>query len=204
MKHPRAEFLISLPVGGSVPASGLPVVALVGRSNVGKSSLINALAKSRIARAGAKPGTTRLVNVYRLSTAPPQARSIIIADLPGYGYARGGRRTRQDFDDLTRGFFDQVEVSPSEPGAIRLAAVVLVVDIRHPGLESDLDAHRWAMNGGYPLLTVVTKSDRVSRSSAARLVLEHAASLGTAVVPVSAETGAGIPKVWADLRALVY
>ena len=204
MKHPRAEFLISLSAGGKVPAAGLPVVALVGRSNVGKSRLINALAKSRIARAGTKPGTTRLVNVYRLSTAPPQARSIIIADLPGYGYARGGHRTRRDFDDLTRGFFDQVEVSPSAPDAVRLAAVVLVVDIRHPGLESDLDAHQWALDGGYPLLTVVTKSDRVSRTAGARLVLEHAASLGTAVVPVSAKIGAGIPKVWAGLRALLY
>ncbi len=204
MKHPRAEFLISLSAGGKVPAGDLPVVALVGRSNVGKSRLINALAESRIARAGAKPGTTRLVNVYRLSTAPPQARSIIIADLPGYGYARGGHRTRRDFDDLTRGFFDQVEVPPSAPDAVRLAAVVLVVDIRHPGLASDIDARRWALDGGYPLLTVVTKSDRVSRTAGARLVLEHAASLGTAVVPVSAKTGAGIPKVWAGLRALLY
>lgn len=204
MKHPHAEFLVSLSSGGRVPDAGLPVVALVGRSNVGKSRLINALAKSRIARAGAKPGTTRLVNVYRLSTAPPQARSIIIADLPGYGYARGGHRTRRDFDDLTRGFFDQVEVSPGQTDAARLAAVVLVVDIRHPGLDSDLDAHQWALNGGYPLLIVATKIDRVSRTAAARLVQEHAAALGTAVVPVSAKTGVGIPKVWSGLRALVY
>ena len=204
MKHPRAEFLISLAAGGRVPAEGLPVVALVGRSNVGKSRLINALANSQIARAGAKPGTTRLVNVYRLSTAPPQARSMVIADLPGYGYARGGQRTRRDFDDMTRGFFDQVEVSPSAPDAVRLAAVVLVVDIRHPGLQSDLDTHRWALDGGYPLLAVVTKSDRVSRTAGARMVLEHAAALGTTVVPVSAKTGAGIQKVWAGLRALVY
>ena len=95
-------------------------------------------------------------------------------------------------------------MSPSAPDAVRLAAVVLVVDIRHPGLESDLDAHHWALDGGYPLLTVVTKSDRVSRTAGARLVLEHAASLGTAVVPVSAKTGTGIPKVWAGLRALLY
>ena len=185
MKHPRAEFLVSLPAGGKLQTEGLPVVALVGRSNVGKSTLINALAQCRIARAGAKPGTTRLVNVYRLSTAPPRARSLIVADLPGYGYARGGHRTRRDFDELTRGFFDQVEVSPHAPDVVRLAAVVLVVDIRHPGLESDVDAHRWAADGGYPLLTVVTKSDRMSRTAGARMLLEHTASLGSDAVLAS-------------------
>ena len=204
MKRPLAEFLTSLPAGGKIPAAGLPVVALVGRSNVGKSSLINALVKQRIARAGAKPGTTRLVNVYRLSTAPPHARSIIIADLPGYGYARGGHRTRRDFDELTRGFFDQVEVLPRTPNTVRLAAVVLVVDIRHPGLDSDQDAHRWAQDGGYPLLTVVTKTDRLSRAAGARAVVEHTASLGTDVVPVSAKTGEGLPEVWSGLRVLLY
>lgn len=204
MKHPRAEFLVSLPAGGKIQTAGLPVVALVGRSNVGKSTLINALAQCRIARAGAKPGTTRLVNVYRLSTAPPRARSLIVADLPGYGYARGGHRTRRDFDELTRGFFDQVEVSPHAPDVVRLAAVVLVVDIRHPGLESDVAAHQWAADGEYPRLTVVTKSDRMSRAAGARMLPEHTASLGSDVVLVSAKTGVGIPKVWAGLRALLY
>ena len=222
MPPPRAEFLTSVPVGGEIPAAGLPVVALVGRSNVGKSSLVNALSRRRIARVGAKPGTTRLINVYRLSTTIPRPRAIIIADLPGYGYARGGTRTRREFQELTRGFFDKVVVEPplktpaaaadpairegsgTQDGAFWLAAVVLVVDIRHPGLDSDIAAHRWATDNRYPLLTVATKGDRVSRSARERARRDHAGALGGgSVLVVSAQSRVGIPELWAQLRALL-
>ena len=210
MKPISAEFVTSV-VGGEVPAAGLPVVALVGRSNVGKSSLINALVKRRIARSGGKPGTTRLVNVYRVSTPPRSIKPFLLVDLPGYGYARGGGRARQEFDTLTRRFFEQVSVVPQKPeaGRIRLAGVILVVDVRHPGLESDLAALQWSQEHGYPVFVVATKTDRISRTASARQSRAHLKALGAAdaasvpLVTVSTATGDSLGQVWTRLKELL-
>src|SRR5207247_9692594 len=110
---------------GDVPNGGLPRVAVVGRSNVGKSSLINALVRQRLARTSAAPGMTRLANLYRVARGI--ARPFYLVDLPGYGYARGGRKSAQEFDALTASLFS----------SDRDLAAVLVVDARHPGLDSD-------------------------------------------------------------------
>src|SRR5580765_2131211 len=79
---------------------------MVGRSNVGKSSLINALVRQRVARTSAAPGKTRLANIYRVARG--SSRSFYLVDLPGYGYARGGERSAREFEELTRAFFGQV------------------------------------------------------------------------------------------------
>src|SRR5207302_5822606 len=99
----EATFVRSAADGRDVPADGLPRLALVGRSNVGKSSLINALVRQRMARTSAAPGKTRLANIYRVrhGGGPP----IYLVDLPGYGYARGGRDAAVEFEALTAGFF---------------------------------------------------------------------------------------------------
>ena len=95
-------------------------MALVGRSNVGKSLLINALTDRQIARTGAKPGTTRLVNIYRVRVSVSvrmRPLDFTLADLPGYGFARGGNETRRGFENLTREFFDHAVVgrTPTKP-----------------------------------------------------------------------------------------
>ena len=221
MRPVSAEFVASIGEGGPVLTQGLPAVALVGRSNVGKSSLINALVKRRIARSGSNPGTTRLINVYRVSTPPSRIRPFLLVDLPGYGYTRGGTQARRTFDALTRGFFEQVTVRTQPPASdgVRLAGIVLVVDVRHPGLESDLAALSWSLEHQYSVIVVATKADRISRAAGIRASRDHLraiahpdvpdarnASAGLQPVPlvtVSTETGKNLGQVWAKLKELL-
>ena len=104
MKIQTAEFVTSVGLGSRLPVAHVPQIAFVGRSNVGKSTLINALAHRKIARAGGAPGTTRLLNVYRLQLAKHRG-ALLLIDLPGYGYARGGEAANHGFDRLTRRYF---------------------------------------------------------------------------------------------------
>ena len=205
MRPLSAEFVTSVIAGGELPPGDLPIVALVGRSNVGKSSLINALVKRRIARSGGKPGTTRLLNLYRVSTFGPKGRAFLIADLPGYGYARGGAPTQQEFGQLTGGFFAKLspEASGGDHTRPRLVGVLHVVDIRHPALESDVSARAWVAHHGYRLVTIATKSDRITRSRREAARLRHCAALDGPVLLLSTRTGEGIGKVWAEISELL-
>ncbi len=210
MKILDGAFVTSVAEGGVLPAGPGAVIALAGRSNVGKSSLINTLLRRRVARAGGKPGTTRLLNVYRVSASHAAGGGAVrfsFVDLPGYGYARGGDRTRRDFDALTRGFFTRLVATPGRPGtgsaAARLAGTLLVVDIRHPGLDSDRAAHAWLVDQGCPVVVAATKGDRLSRSGRIRSQGDHEAALGCPVLAVSSRTGDGIGPLWSALARLV-
>ena len=114
MKIHTAEFVTSIGPDSPLPDPRLPQVSLIGRSNVGKSTLINALARRKIARAGGAPGTTRLLNVYRIVLARRRGELLLI-DLPGYGYARGGAESTRVFDRLTERYFRRAP----EPDAAR-------------------------------------------------------------------------------------
>ena len=201
MKILDADFATSMPAGGRLPPGAGAVVAMVGRSNVGKSSLINALIRRGLARAGARPGTTRLVNLYTVRVVPAPGRRVtrlMLADLPGYGFARGGAQARREFEAIVRDFFAQATARPAPPpppGVPHLAGVILLVDGRHAGLESDLAAHAWLVEQGCASIVVTTKNDRLSRSAQARAHRAHEAALGRAVLPVSSKTGAGIPAI---------
>ena len=190
-----------MPAGGRLPPDAGPLIAMVGRSNVGKSSLINALIRRGLARAGAKPGTTRLVNLYAVRAVPAAGRRAMrstLADLPGYGFARGGPEARREFEAIVRDFFEQATAgaaSPRRPAAPRLAGVILLVDGRHPGLASDLAAHAWLVEQGCESIVVTTKNDRMSRSAQARARRAHEAALGRSVLPASGKTGAGVSAV---------
>ena len=215
MKPLVGKFVTSVSAGDVVSTDGLPVIALVGRSNVGKSSLINTLVRKRVARSGGKPGTTRLINLYRIATPSSNVRPFLLVDLPGYGYARGGTKTRQSFQTMTDSFFKQVIVGVPGPatGQIQLAGVLLVVDVGHPGLESDKEALAWISRQRYPAVVVATKADRISRSMRTKMAKKHLETLHQSedvsnsesplLVTVSTETGENMPLLWKELKRLL-
>src|SRR5438874_2713911 len=169
-----ASFVRSAASVDDLPRDGAAEIALVGRSNVGKSSLINALVRQRIARTSAAPGKTRLANIYRVVRG--SGEPLYLVDLPGYGYARGGDDAARAFDELTRAFFGrdrqdgrerrERKDSPAVPAPPALpahTAALLLVDSRHPGLDSDLEALAWLRKTVDAAAIVATKIDKLAR-----------------------------------------
>ena len=198
----EAEFITSAADARGVPYDA-PHLAMVGRSNVGKSTLINALLKRRLARTSAAAGKTRLLNFYRVTfdRFAPVSR-LYLVDLPGYGYARGGEEAQESFRVLLEGYFG---------GASRPAAVLQLVDARHPGLPQDVAAWDWistftthaARNddtgtASDPLTAAVvaTKIDKLSRADRRRALDKWTRQLNAPVLPVSAATGEGMNDLW--------
>jgi GTP-binding protein len=187
-----AEFVTSVAGAGDLPRSPLPELAFAGRSNVGKSSLINALAGRTLARTSAAPGKTRLANFYEIR--PDKIKAFHLVDLPGYGYARGGPEGAV-FETLAREyFFGNRDGRGEVRGAI--AGVLLLVDARHPGLDSDRQAHAWFTAHQPPVCLVATKVDKLSRNERQRTARALADVFGQAALMTSVSTGEGIEDLW--------
>jgi len=184
-----ARFVKSAAGRADFPRDRLPEIALVGRSNVGKSSLINALVRQRLARTSGAPGKTRLANVYRVD--PGRETPLYLVDLPGYGYARGGADTAREFDEVTRAFWKRAE----EDDPVRIAAL-LIVDVRHPGLSNDIRAWGWLESTFERRAIVATKIDKLARGQRIRAMRELESVFEDSVVPVSAATGEGLEELW--------
>ena len=171
---------------------------MVGRSNVGKSSLINALTRQRLARTSAEPGKTRLANIYRVARGA--AAPFYLVDLPGYGYARRqrpgqpkpqpvsasapGAGPQSEFEALTEAFFSRDR-----------ASALLLVDTRHPGLENDRAAWQW-LHRAAPAAIVGTKIDKLARGQRMRALRQLESVFEDTVLPVSAVTGEGLDELW--------
>jgi GTP-binding protein len=198
----ETTFVLSAASASDLPRDGLAEIALAGRSNVGKSSLINALVRQRVARTSAAPGKTRLANVYRVTRGGGSPFHLL--DLPGYGYARapkaargaGGpeaaRRVSQgEFEAIVRAVFD------------RDPAGLLLVDARHPGLETDGAAWQWIRGAAGRSAVVATKIDKLGRGERIRTLRAFESVLETSVLPVSAVTGEGLDELWTLIDRLL-
>jgi GTP-binding protein len=165
----------------------------VGRSNVGKSSLINALVRQAVARTSGAPGKTRLANIYRVARG--QAAAIHVIDLPGYGFATGLRqaqaRAEPAFDEIAAAVFEQ------DPAAL------LLVDARHPGLDSDRKAWTWLKGTVDRAAVVATKIDKLARGERIRAMGQLESVFADSVLPVSAVTGEGLDELWKLIDSLV-
>lgn len=165
---------------------------MVGRSNVGKSSLINALVRQKIARTSAAPGKTRLANYYLIESRSPTHESrLYLVDLPGYGYARGGAESKEAFEALTRQYF-----TPPDQSGRQLAGVLHLIDARHPDLPQDAAAYEWLLRTGLPMAIVATKIDKLTRTEQDRAVKMLESRYGALVLPESIQNGRGIPEIW--------
>lgn len=211
MKISVAEFVTSAAAAGDFPTTGLSELAMVGRSNVGKSSLINALVGRTLARTSAAPGKTRLANVYRVAWRAAPAFHLI--DLPGYGYARAPREAdgprrpaavrRAEaagaFEAITTAYFDRI----SGDDAPVHGAVLLLVDSRHPGLPADRRAWEWLGERRLPRMAVATKVDKLTRAERQRHLNELARIFEGPVTAVSAASGEGLEALWTQIAKLL-
>ena len=185
----EATFVRSGAGAEDFPRDGLAELALIGRSNVGKSSLINALVRTRVARTSAAPGKTRLANIYRVGRG--SSEPFYLVDLPGFGYARGGEASAREFGELTQGYFAQ----RGRKGKARLSALLLV-DSRHPGLPVDVEAWQWLVRTVPSAAIVMTKIDKLARGERIRAQRAFESAFHDSVLPVSAVTGEGLEELW--------
>ncbi len=185
------------------PRDGLPEVAFLGRSNVGKSSLLNALAGVRgLARVSSEPGRTRLVNFFRVSGAEKPGGAgrgdLYLVDLPGYGYVKAARDVRESFERVSVSYL---------AGRAPLRLCVVIVDARHEPSDRDQVLRAWLEENGLPYLVVANKVDALSRNDARRRVsaLGHGTmGGGQAVLGVSAEKGSGLEDLWNAIRGAAF
>lgn len=179
----QAEFVTSAVSARDFPHGGIPEIVFAGRSNVGKSSMINRLAgKSKLARTSATPGKTQSINFYRINN------TFYFVDLPGYGYAKAAKSAVQKWKNLIEQYFENRSA---------IALVVQLVDSRMPPTSLDFQLAEWLKERNIPRMIVATKSDKLSNNQKVASMRIFEKSFGAqSVIMSSAETGEGYKEIW--------
>jgi GTP-binding protein len=187
-----ARFLLAATDAAHFPAPTLPEVAFLGRSNVGKSSVINTLVDAKLARTSSTPGRTRSINFFEVRWPGKPRPEVIFADLPGYGYAKLSREISQEWPKF---------IEPYLNDRPTLALCLALVDVNVPAQDSDRQLLRFLNASGRDFLLIATKSDRLSNNQLRNALKSLAETYPTAtVIPFSAKTGAGRDEVWKKIR----
>lgn len=184
IKNVSLETVIG--VTSKIPDNQLPEIAFAGKSNVGKSSLINALMNRKsLARTSAQPGKTQTINFYNIND------ELYFVDLPGYGYAKVSQQEKEKWGKMIEKYLHRSKV---------LQAVFLLVDIRHEPSANDRQMYEWILANGYHPIVIATKLDKINRSQIAKQVKLVKQGLGvdkdTIVIPFSAETKQGREEIY--------
>ena len=191
MKIRSSEIVVSAINKNQYPAEGLPEIALVGRSNVGKSSATNALLNRRnFARTSQTPGKTRTINFYKINN------EFYFVDLPGYGYAKVSKSEKDKWGVIMERYLQDRE---------ELCAIFLLVDIRHEPTNDDVMMYEWIKHFGYNCVVIATKADKISRGQyqkhisiiRKKLQLEK----DEKVIPLSSSKKTGVEDVWNEIIA---
>ena len=173
-------------ITSTLPENDKPEIAFAGKSNVGKSSLINALMNRKsYARISATPGKTQTINFYNINDV------MYLVDLPGYGYAKVSEKEKEQWGRLIERYLHS---------SARLKAVFLLIDIRHEPSANDKMMYRWIVDQGYEPVIIATKLDKIKRSQIQKHIkmIREGLSLvpGTKVIPFSSSTKQGMEEIW--------
>jgi len=166
-----AKYVASAVKATQYPVEGWDEIAFLGRSNVGKSSLLNSLTRHKnLARVSSSPGKTQTINFYSCQAKKEEERKAFFAvDLPGYGFARTAKTNREQWSDFIRKYLENSE---------RLQLICQLIDIRHKPMPIDLACYTWLQSIGKPLLVVLTKADKLSKGAAATQLALFQKTLG--------------------------
>ena len=190
-----ARYMLSASDASHFPPPSLPEIAFLGRSNVGKSSVINSLVGTKLARTSSTPGRTRAINFFEIRRAGQPKPEFLFTDLPGYGYAKVSREISQEW----AGFVD-----PYLHQRSTLALCFALVDANIPPQQSDRQLIEFLASLGRPHAIVATKCDRMSGNALAQAMRKLAQEYpGTPLLPFSAKTGAGKEELWEQIRSSV-
>ncbi len=180
-------------VTSKLPDTMLPEIAFAGKSNVGKSSLINALMNRKAyARTSSQPGKTQTINFYNIN------RELYYVDLPGYGYAKVSQKEREKWGKMIEKYLRTSR---------QLQAVFLLIDIRHEPSDNDRLMYDWILDSGFHPIIIATKLDKINRSQVAKqvkLIRETLqAEKDTVIIPFSAESKQGREEIWELIEKLI-
>ena len=193
MQVKRADFITSMKEYGEFVTKGCPEVAFAGKSNVGKSSMINKLTnRGKLARTSATPGKTRLINVFQIN------QEINFIDLPGYGFAKVSKTEKESWGRMMQNYFATTE---------DLCHVFHLVDIRHEPTTEDVEMNVFLRQSGIPFTVIATKADKISRGARMKHIAPICRALAIQpwqIIPFSSEDGTGRDDILNKIEEVCY